>query len=149
MKTFHYLLQVVFCMTLHIITIIPVHVSTEITVLQYQEQTTESTLYWCSRTCDWSLYFWGGKKKYPGLYFGARTEMASLQAFCLQHSWRVKNLIILSWALDVEIHSLKSKISDVIYFEGNVNSILKYKQEDNSENRFDQSSKIGGKDTGT
>lgn len=81
------------------------------------------------------------KKKYPGLYLGARSEMASLQAFCLQHSWRVKNLITLSWALDVETHSLKSKISDVIYLEGNVYLMLKYKQEDNSENQFDQSQK--------
>lgn len=65
-----------------------------------------------------------GKKKF-GLYFGARTEMTRLESFSLQHTGRKKNPTILTWPLDLEIHSSKPKIPDVIHFEDNLYLVLK------------------------
>ena len=73
-------------------------------------------------------------KKVSGLYFGARTEMSRLESVSLQHSGRKKNPGIPTWPLDLEIHSSKPKISDVIYFEEKLHLVTEYKQEDNSEN---------------
>lgn len=64
--------------------------------------------------------------------------MTRLESFSLQHTGRKKNPTILTWPLDLEIHSSKPKIPDVIHFEENLYLVLKQKEEDNSENQFDQ-----------
>lgn len=75
----------------------------------------------------------GGKKK-SALYFVARTEMTRLESFSLQNSGRKKNPIILTWPLDLEVHSSKPKIPDATHFEESLYFVVKYKQEDSSEN---------------